>query len=102
MLSKEKQNYLIELIKNGISIPEDFKEDLVRHRRNLHRIPEIGLKLPKTIEYIKKELDSSGIKYRETKTVDGVYGLIEGKNRGKINFYKRLLGRKFSKRFSRN
>lgn len=28
MLSKEKQNYLIELIKNGISIPEDFKEDL--------------------------------------------------------------------------
>ena len=65
-------------------IIENFKEDLVKHRRNLHRIPEIGLKLPKTIEYIKKELDSSGIKYRETKTVDGVYGLIEGKNRGKI------------------
>ena len=35
-------------------IIEDFKEDLVRHRRNLHRIPEIGLKLPKTIEYINK------------------------------------------------
>ena len=65
-------------------IIENFKEYLVRHRRNLHGIPEIGLKLPKTKEYIKRELDSSGIKYSETKTVDGLYGLIEGKNREKI------------------
>lgn len=28
MLSKEKKDYLIELIRKGISIPEDFKEDL--------------------------------------------------------------------------
>ena len=65
-------------------IIENFKEELVKHRRNLHKIPEIGLKLPKTKEYIIKELNSSGIKYYETKTVDGVYGIIEGKHRGKI------------------
>ena len=80
----QQRNYSILIYNSGCEkmtdkhqikeIIEDFKEDLVRHRRNLHRIPEIRLKKPKTIEKIKKELDSSGIKYKETKTVDGVYG----------------------------
>lgn len=74
MLNKEEIN---ESIRN-------IKESIIKNRRMLHKIPEIGLKLPKTKKYIKDKLDEIGIKYYETKDVDGLYGLIEGKSRDKI------------------
>lgn len=42
MLSKEKQNYLIELIKKGISIPEDFKEDLFPNMNHEYELSYSG------------------------------------------------------------
>lgn len=38
---------------------------MVNWRRDLHRIPEIGLHLPKTSAYIKKQLKSLGVAYQE-------------------------------------
>ena len=41
-----------------------MKEQLIEWRRALHQIPEIGIKLPKTMEYIKTQLDSLGVSYK--------------------------------------
>ncbi|MBC8590089.1 M20 metallopeptidase family protein [Wansuia hejianensis] len=58
-------------------------KDLKVWRRTLHRIPELGLVLPKTSEYICKELDSMGIKYKRLLGGSGVVGIIEGTMEGK-------------------
>ncbi|NLY36035.1 MAG: amidohydrolase [Tissierellia bacterium] len=44
---------------------EELKEKLIAWRRDLHGIPEIGLHLPKTSGYIKKELEKMNVNYRE-------------------------------------
>ena len=36
---------------------------VLRIRRDLHKIPEIGLELPETEKFIKKELDALNIPY---------------------------------------
>ena len=41
------------------------KEYIIRLRRELHRIPEIGFDLPKTLGVIRRELDGMGIEYSE-------------------------------------
>ena len=39
-------------------------EDLIRWRRGLHQIPEVGTQLPQTMAYIRQELDRMGIEYK--------------------------------------
>ena len=39
------------------------KDYIVKIRRQLHQIPEVGFDLPKTIELVCKELDAIGIPY---------------------------------------
>lgn len=41
------------------------KEYIIRIRRELHQIPEIGYDLPKTLAVIRRELDDIGISYTE-------------------------------------
>lgn len=41
------------------------KNQILKDRRNLHQIPEIGMELPKTSAYIKKRLDEIGIHWEE-------------------------------------
>lgn len=41
------------------------KDYIVRIRRELHQVPEIGFDLPKSIAIIKRELDAIGIPYTE-------------------------------------
>ena len=56
-----------------------IKDDLVKMRRDLHQIPEIGFDVYKTCEYIEKILDVLKIEhYRTAKT--GIVGLIKGKS----------------------
>lgn len=74
MLNKQ---YINKLVNN-------VKKDIIFNRRELHKIPETGLILPKTKAYIKENLESMNIKYYETKNIDGIYGLLEGKNKDKI------------------
>lgn len=38
---------------------------MIKWRRDLHRIPELGLKLPKTVNYVKEQLDKIGVDYLE-------------------------------------
>ena len=74
MLDKE---YINKLVNNE-------KEKIIINRRELHEIPETGLILPKTKAYLKEKLENMNIKYYETENVDGIYGLLEGKNKNKI------------------
>ena len=41
------------------------KDYIIRIRRELHRIPEIGFNLPKTLAVVRRELDTIGIPYTE-------------------------------------
>ncbi len=41
----------------------ELQQQLSEWRRVLHQMPEIGLKLPKTVEFVSKELEKMGIEY---------------------------------------
>lgn len=51
-------------MKNQIMLEaEQIKEEMTAWRRKLHQIPEIGLKLPKTVQFVKEKLDEMDIEY---------------------------------------
>ena len=51
---------------------KDLQPVIQRWRRELHQIPEIGLKLPKTEAYVKEQLCKMGLTYREFPTHSGL------------------------------
>ena len=53
-----------------------IKEDMIRNRRALHVIPEIGLKLPKTVAYVASELDKLGIRYEIKEDISCIFAWI--------------------------
>lgn len=55
----------------------EYKDELIKKRRDLHQIPETGLDLPKTKEYVKNELESLGLEVKEYGS-SGLSVLIEG------------------------
>ena len=59
------------------------EENLIKFRRDLHQIPEIGFDLEKTVKYVCSILDEYGISHE--KIVDGsaVVALIDSGNTGK-------------------
>lgn len=67
-------------ILNEVSIVE---EDIIRWRRDLHRMPELGLELPKTVKYVCDRLDEMGIPYHTLVNGNAVVALIEGDSKGK-------------------
>lgn len=56
---------------------------VLRIRRDLHKIPEIGLELPETEKFIKKELDALNIPYVCSERGSGIMATIEGAYPGK-------------------
>ena len=56
---------------------------VLRIRRDLHKIPEIGLELPETEKFIKKELDALNIPYVCSERGSGIMATIEGAYHGK-------------------
>lgn len=59
-----------------------LNEDLIiGWRRALHRIPEVGLDLPKTAAYISSVLDKIGIPHERDIGGSGIVGLIEGQKK---------------------
>ncbi len=55
-----------------------LQDELVRMRRELHRIPETGVLLPKTREYVEEKLNEYGIPFKENKSDSGLVAVIEG------------------------
>lgn len=60
-----------------------IEEDIIKWRRDLHQIPELGLELPKTTAYVRKVLDEIGISHHSLINGNAIVGLIEGGEEGK-------------------
>lgn len=69
-----------------INVLEEVKKvepDIIACRRDLHQIPELGLNLPKTTQYIKDKLDKMGIEYYTLVDGNAIVGIIRGGQEGK-------------------
>ena len=60
---------------------QQVHEEVIRWRRDLHRIPEIGFDLFETSQYVRDRLDEMAVPYR-TAAKTGIVALIEGDNPG--------------------
>lgn len=60
----------------------DINNELVKWRRDLHKMPEIGMILPKTCEYVRDRLDEMGIEYITYDNHSGICAVL-GKKEGK-------------------
>lgn len=66
-------------MKNDSSIQKEaseLQEQLVKWRRELHQIPEVGLCLPKTMTYIQNELEKMGISYKLHEDISCIEAVI--------------------------
>ncbi|MDO5516407.1 MAG: M20 family metallopeptidase [Clostridium sp.] len=61
---------------------ENIKQSIIKWRRELHKIPEVGLHLPKTQEYIKNKLKEMNIDFTTYENHSGITAVI-GKKDGK-------------------
>ncbi|WP_300370026.1 M20 family metallopeptidase [Brachyspira sp.] len=60
--------------------PKEILDYVIRCRRYLHSIPELGLDLPKTREFVINELNSfKNIEYTKNKKDSGIIAFIKGK-----------------------
>lgn len=60
----------------------DMNNELIKWRRDLHKMPEIGMILPKTCEYVRDRLDEMGIEYITYENHSGICAVL-GKKEGK-------------------
>lgn len=67
---------------NIISETLDINNELIKWRRDLHKVPEIGMILPKTGEYVRNRLDEMGIEYSTYEDHSGICAVL-GKKEGK-------------------
>lgn len=70
----------------NINIIEEVKkveDDIIKWRRDLHQIPEVGLELPETVKYVKNRLDEMGIEYKEMVNGSALVAIIKGGKEGK-------------------
>lgn len=68
---------------NSLKIATDYLDLIIEHRRNLHKIPEIGFRLPKTIDYITHALLRLNIDYEHYDDINAVVAKIDSKKKGK-------------------
>lgn len=66
-----------------IKLAKDNEDLCIEMRRELHKIPELELELPKTVAYVKSKLDDFGLSYKEYVNGNGLSVLIEGSESGK-------------------
>ena len=60
---------------------QKIQKNIIKWRRDLHRIPEVGLILPKTKSYIEDRLKEMDIETKEFNRCSGIAGLIKGEKR---------------------
>ena len=65
-----------------LDVAKGISSEIIAWRRELHKIPEIGLILPQTAAFVKARLDEMGISYTTFERHSGIVALI-GKTPGK-------------------
>lgn len=63
---------------------KSLQNQIVKWRRDLHSMPEIGLELKHTTKYICEVLEDLGIKYTKIAQNSGIVALIRGNNNEKV------------------
>lgn len=63
---------------------KSLQDELVRMRRELHQIPELGKELPKTRDYVTAKLDEYGVPYALSEQDSSVIATINGGKPGKV------------------
>ena len=58
------------------------KEYIISARRKIHEYPELGFELPKTVSFVKSELDAIGIKYSEKYGKSSIVAVINPEKSG--------------------
>ena len=66
-----------------IGLAKGVEKYIIEHRRQLHKIPELHLELPKTLRYITDELYKIGVGYRVYEDISSVVAVIDGREKGK-------------------
>lgn len=66
-----------------IKLAKDNEDLCIEMRRDLHKIPELELELPKTAKYVKDKLDEFGIEYVEMLDGNAVVATVYGNEEGK-------------------
>ena len=62
---------------------KNIQAETIANRRHIHANPEIGLDMPKTVEFVMQKLSEMGIEAQKCGEA-GVTGLIGGQNSGKV------------------
>lgn len=60
-----------------------IQSDMIKWRRALHRIPELGNDLPQTVKYVSAVLDEMQIPYHKLVDGNAIVALIQGESTGK-------------------
>ena len=68
---------------NLVNLVKQKEAKIIQIRRDLHQIPELELSLPKTVDYVCKQLDVMQIPYHKLVNGNAIVALIEGKEKGK-------------------
>ncbi|MDG2475615.1 MAG: amidohydrolase [Flavobacteriaceae bacterium] len=63
---------------------DDIEDKLISWRHDFHKYPEVSNREFRTSEVIAKHLESLGIEVTRNVGVNGVVGILEGKNKGKV------------------
>lgn len=69
---------------NVVDEAKKIQNDIVKWRRDLHQIPEVGLDLPITSAYVAERLKEIGVDFKTNVGVSGIVGLIKGDKPGKV------------------
>ncbi|MBR6347325.1 MAG: hypothetical protein IKR80_00050, partial [Spirochaetales bacterium] len=65
------------MLANTVFTKED-EEFIIESRRTIHRWPEGGFDLPRTLEFVKKNLNAFGVPYSEDYGISSIVGYING------------------------
>lgn len=66
-----------------LKLVKEKEQEVIKMRRDLHKIPELELNLPNTMNYISNVLDKIGVKYEKLLDGNAIVAKIYGKNAGK-------------------
>lgn len=61
----------------------EIEKEIINWRRELHKIPELNLNLPKTSYYVQEKLKSFNIEFKTLVEGNAIVALIKGKDHGK-------------------
>ena len=70
-------------MKDVLEEVKKIESQIISWRRDLHKMPELGLELPNTSRYVQAQLSQMGIEYHTLVEGNAIVGIIKGSEEGK-------------------